>query len=533
MVNNSNAGNWSLDSANWMLIRIDPIAGNDTVWSDKAITVGHEQLIPDWGISVEIEQVFYEVRGSDFATELLEATIEYGDSSIQWLSGVPDAEGESNQNWIRSGNLDPDDNADGNGCDADFYRDYLGTDDDEEYEGILGGTWAPYKMCGVGTQGNSNYPCVLNMPIAQAYSGTRILDLADLQSVDIVFTPDQSKWTRCPVIEMEDDPNLAEGGAGKQELRESASVDVNGNPDGTGDGMGWFPGYAIDLETGERLNMAFAEDSWLGVDNGRDMKWNPTSTLYAGFGNSIFGGKHYVYVFKNEQKDNGAGSDRMPSYDQGAWMYSKLTSGSSGQKTKVWRSCIWVGMPMLDPLYDFDDPTEIPTTARIRLRVAKKYDLYATQGDLADSLTLSSNNWNPVYEFNTDNVAVVTMDHDTALSALDLVNVVPNPYYGYSGYEENRIDNRVKFTNLPEQCTITIYTAAGTMVRQFTKDDPLTYFDWDLKNLKGIPVASGTYIIHIKADNLPTTDGGDMKKRANERVIKWFGVLRPPDLDNF
>ena len=43
--------------------------------------------------------------------------------------------------------------------------------------------------------------------------------------------------------------------------------------------MGWFPGYAIDLETGERLNVIFSEDSWLAGENGRDMIWNPTSNI--------------------------------------------------------------------------------------------------------------------------------------------------------------------------------------------------------------------------------------------------------------
>ena len=35
-----------------------------------------------------------------------------------------------------------------------------------------------------------------------------------------------------------------------------------------GYGMGWFPGYAIDVTTGERLNMAYGEDSWLGNHGG-------------------------------------------------------------------------------------------------------------------------------------------------------------------------------------------------------------------------------------------------------------------------
>ena len=45
----------------------------------------------------------------------------------------------------------------------------------------------------------------------------------------------------------------------------------------TSTGWSWFPGYAIDLETGTRLNMAFGENSWMVGDNGNDMRWNPTS----------------------------------------------------------------------------------------------------------------------------------------------------------------------------------------------------------------------------------------------------------------
>ena len=64
-------------------------------------------------------------------------------------------------------------------------------------------------------------------------------------------------------------------------------------------GMGWFPGYAIDTQTGERLNMAFGEDSWLSADNGRDMIWNPSSSV------NYVGGQHWVYVFKNGRTYSG------------------------------------------------------------------------------------------------------------------------------------------------------------------------------------------------------------------------------------
>ena len=75
--------------------------------------------------------------------------------------------------------------------------------------------------------------------------------------------------------------------------------------------------------------------------------------------------------------------------------------------------------------------------------------------------------------------------------------------------------------NLPYVCDVKIYTVNGTLVRTFKKDSPVTYIDWDLKNYAGIPIASGVYLIHIKVPN------------GCERVLKWFGVVRPPDLDSF
>ena len=84
---------------------------------------------------------------------------------------------------------------------------------------------------------------------------------------------------------MQDNPDLAEGGADKGALRAAPSLNKRGemaasdeasdresDPEFVGaTGMGWFPGYAICTETGERLNMAFGEDSWLANENGADM----------------------------------------------------------------------------------------------------------------------------------------------------------------------------------------------------------------------------------------------------------------------
>jgi hypothetical protein len=79
----------------------------------------------------------------------------------------------------------------------------------------------------------------------------------------------------------------------------------------------------------------------------------------------------------------------------------------------------------------------------------------------------------PMYTFSTNAVAPIRNDFEKAKSDLDLINVVPNPYYAYSGYEVNQLDNRIKITNLPRKCTVTIYTISGTYIRQFTKDSEL------------------------------------------------------------
>jgi hypothetical protein len=104
---------------------------------------------------------------------------------------------------------------------------------------------------------------------------------------------------------------------------------------------------------------------------------------------------------------------------------------------------------------------------------------------------------------------------------LDEVNVVPNPYYAFSGYESGRLDNRVKITNLPEVCTVRIYNLSGTLIRTYMKADPLTSLEWDLKNETNVPISGGVYIIHVDVPGV------------GQKVLKWFGILRPTDLDTF
>ncbi|MCC7302210.1 MAG: T9SS C-terminal target domain-containing protein [Bacteroidia bacterium] len=530
-------------SSNWTLT-----GPNMTVNSERTINlqVANEQIIPEWGLSVSITQVNNPGVTTDEDMGFITASVNFADPTKQWLTALADEDGYSAANWIRSGTQDDQTN---NTCLA-SYDDYTGQDNDGIYERILGGTWSPYRLTAASDNSTTPpSPCYIGGPCwDKTYAN--LANWSYLASVDLVITADKSKWTRCVVLEAGDDKNLVQPhptntqlNARKLDLRTAASVDKNGN---TGDGvvtndpndadfigatgMGWFPGYAINQETGERLNIAFSENSWMAGHNGRDMKWNPTSTVATTnpFNAAVFGGMHYIYIFGHNSND----TNWLPRYDYGRKLRVILANHTQQvnmpaptTKRNAFRDAMWVNIPMLSNGYNISDPSQIPSDVTVKLRVKKPYKKGYTV--IADSINPSQNSNNPMYTFSTTDLMTKKDDNESAENAVDLINIVPNPYYAYSGYEKNQVDTRVKITNLPDKATIKIFTLSGTLIRKLTKDDAtITSVDWDLKNTAGIPVASGLYIIHVEA----------MDKDGNvigEKILKWFGAMRPADLETY
>ena len=556
-----------LDSARWVLVNKD---NGDEIFSRRGIEFQTEQIIPDYGISIEIEQYEYDVNPDGEArADLLTWDVNF-QSNIPWLSGIPDQDGFNLQNWIMSGSSEEDFDSDvyggppchrlldGNGnqiaggpIDPGYFDDLATVDGERIFDGIFNGQIAPFRLVRPYDCGPS--PLTRASKGAEAGPPTQKQSLTDLVSVDIVFTPNKDLWTRVPVLEMQSNTALAEGGAPKLTTRRSPSVDKNGNPTPAGvtqpsdnpddpnfihaEGMGWFPGYAIDVESGERLNMAFGEDSFLAADNGRDMLWNPTDRIF-GFpgGEEIFGGQHYVYVFRNERKITEA-NNTMPMYDYGKYLRDNInTTSPPPTYRRFWRNCNWIMAPLATGLTSVQEGI-IPAEARLRVRVAKPYKKYAPLTDLGQIdyaavgsvldpvnpslLEQSQNDWFPMYEFSINAEQTINNDAEVLEDALALINVVPNPYHAFNAYERTRLQNLVKFVNLPQECTIKIYNLSGTLIRTLGKDNPQTFLDWDIRNEARIPVASGVYIVHVDVPGV------------GEKILKWFCVMRPTDLTNF
>jgi hypothetical protein len=326
-------------------------------------------------------------------------------------------------------------------------------------------------------------------------------------------------------------------------------VDKYGNPDpsakdGFGidgsEGMGWFPGYAINVDTGERLNIMFGEDS--SYPEGRDMLFKPNSD------DSVsFGARHYLYIVGSMNTTPvpaayTAGLKRTtdlnrdcPAYDGCQWLRSKFqdllkVSGDAVVtdrviiKNQIYDNVLWTTIPINTP-----GTTWLANDCTVKLRVARPYRRYCSRW--GEGVPSPVNNNMPTYTFTTEKLAPELPTVQESKTLLDDIRVVPNPYYGASAYETSQLDNRIKIVNLPDRATVSIYTVSGTLIRRLEKVDqselymsgnrPSSSVEWDLKNHALIPVASGVYIIHINAPGV------------GEKTIKWFGVMRQTDINAF
>jgi hypothetical protein len=232
----------------------------------------------------------------------------------------------------------------------------------------------------------------------------------------------------------------------------------------------------------------------------------------------LFGGKHFVYVFRHSPD----ALDASPAYDQGRWLMTMFNFNGNPANTPIvqmsfiYRSIMWTGIPMA-----VADQPWLHNDATVKLRVSVPYQMGRWSGDAVAGTYQGPNAGLPSYAFTTKDIATSKVNQSVAESALDLINIVPNPYYAYSDYETSQLDNRVKIVNLPDNCVVKIYSINGTLVRTFSKDNNLTYLEWDLKNQASIPISSGVYLIHVNAPGI------------GEKVIKWFGAMRPIDLNAF
>ena len=68
------------------------------------------------------------------------------------------------------------------------------------------------------------------------------------------------------------------------------------------------------------------------------------------------------------------------------------------------------------------------------------------------------------------------------------------------------------FDNLPDKCTIKIYTISGDLVYEYKKDDTETRYEWDTVNTASKQVTSGVYVYVVH-------DTDDTKNKVTGKIV--------------
>jgi hypothetical protein len=112
-------------------------------------------------------------------------------------------------------------------------------------------------------------------------------------------------------------------------------------------------------------------------------------------------------------------------------------------------------------------------------------------------------------------LSLLGMIDDDSSDDLKDITVVPNPYIVNSNYfNESPGNYLIRFTHLPSECNISIYTISGELVSNLKHDDRYDGNEWwNLRNDAGQLVAPGLYLYVVE------TPGGAKK-------IGKFAVVR-------
>ena len=370
----------SQEEFSWQITQLN---SGETYTFENSEGTNEAFVFDDWGFDLQINQmdaIGENKKPNGYNTASI--------SNNNWLTYVKDEDFFLSDedttyphpaNWIRAGK----DLSFGGACGGSNNIDMGGPSDDwadpdAVYEGVVNGMWAPYRLVG------SDIP---GIPFAHTPSFGYSSPFNYLNSVDIVYTDDKSLWTRVPVIETGDSST-------RLVLKTAPSVNKDGVEETDGSiGFSWFPGYAIDVDKGIRLNMMFGEASDLPEHNGNDMVWNPSSTQYYGPPLSdetsvIFGGRHYLYVAYSRY----AGDQELNHP-----LYNRLMDMSSNvNKTKVFRDIAWVSIPMLAQGQDL-----LAQEVKIKIRLFKPFESFYPVDPGLDEITYQ-NNGLPLYLFSID-----------------------------------------------------------------------------------------------------------------------------------
>ena len=137
-----------------------------------------------------------------------------------------------------------------------------------------------------------------------------------------------------------------------------------------------------------------------------------------------------------------------------------------------------------------------------------------SRGDIYKYVTKKPFTSDDVYEIRTEALKVENDEVD-----LNKIKVVPNPYIVYNVTEQaasspDRFTHNLRFTHLPKECTIKIYTVSGQLVKTLHhSSSSIGEESWNLLSDESLMVSYGVYVYTVQ-----TPDG---KHKIGKFAIVW------------
>jgi len=115
-------------------------------------------------------------------------------------------------------------------------------------------------------------------------------------------------------------------------------------------------------------------------------------------------------------------------------------------------------------------------------------DVFTIEGPLMNSP-------DDVFSFSADGI-----NDAKAKMQLSNIKVVPDPFYAHAiDWEQREGDQKIEFQNLPDVCTVRIYTLAGDLIKTLEHNDGTGTEPWNLLSDRQQQVASGIFIYHVES----------------------------------
>ncbi len=185
-----------------------------------------------------------------------------------------------------------------------------------------------------------------------------------------------------------------------------------------------------------------------------------------------------------------------------AWVPFEVWNVTTGQRV----SCsvtktngIWIpGNTLIIVDYPYDTLADLTAVAfPYEYSWAFRFDATAWSPAIGDVLTMQGapvNGPNDEFAFKPDGIVASQASVD-----LKKIHTLPDPYFGrYSArVEDLNGENVIQFVNLPDKCTIRIYTLAGDLVQTLEHEGFTGTADWNLLTSDQREVSSGVYLYHV------------------------------------